>query len=114
MAKALFHKVTGLYAGKYAKHGDIVHNAQSHRVVEVDAEPDLVMDRWDGANGVRPSTGQERLDQAEGRRDARADAVLAGGSAMSRAIIKWVANLHGIPLPTAEAQIKVLYKDMVP
>lgn len=114
MAKALFHKVTGLYAGKYVTRGDIDYNAQSHKVITVDVEPDLVMDRWDGANGIRPSTGQERLDQAEGRRDARADAILAGGSAMSRAIIKWVANLHGIPLPTAEAQIKVLYKDMVP
>ena len=72
MGKALFEKASETFTGKFSRWSDIPHDTGTHIEIEVDTEPDVRLDRWDGATGIRVATAQELADHDDALLESRA------------------------------------------
>ena len=75
MGKAIFRRSDDLYARKFSLSG-IAFDPVTHVEIDVVDKPDVRLDRWDGATGIRAATQQETDDLDDAKIDAKSEAKL--------------------------------------
>lgn len=84
-------KSDGKIAG-WARWGTVPFDEPTEIGFEIDHEPDLETEIWDGATGLRPKTAQEALDFETARLDDLALAIMQ--SAFGKAVGKALRDLE--------------------
>lgn len=108
MYRCLFDRETGICRSS-GRNADLPHDPATQAAIDLPDDPNRRLERWDGADGVRPAR-QDEIDAYDDEQDDREVKREIDDSLAIKAVVMWAAKQFGIKPKDARAAIKTEYK----